>query len=338
MNRKLLSAFIMLLICAGAAWAQTEMPEEAKNHLVKGIETMEMVQSPDDFEQAVREFEDAARLAPDSPEVHYYLGKTLSMVKGQAGRAIKELERYLELAPGAPDAQKVKGEIAGLEELKKASRKSGSLGFVPVVLPDGIYIKYANPGARFYNHQLDRGTKIVAINGIETAGMSLNDFLDHADGEPGSYIEYDIIWGGERRHKRVKRPTREGMKGFREIGEEYLGDIVSESTKPIVVVCWSPESKPCKRLGFMMSRVGHSKFADKAVLLSVSADEHPDLVERFGIQCLPTTLCFKQGHVVDRLDGGTIPEFSSKVSRFIKQYETYVGEPQSAIQHNKAGD
>lgn len=328
----------MLFLCIGIARAQTEMPEEAKNHLVKGIKAMETAQSPDDFEQAVREFEDAARLAPDSPDVHYYLGKTLSLVKGQAGRAIKELERYLELAPGAPDAQKVKGEIAGLEELKKASRKSGSLGFVPVVLPDGVYIKYANPGARFFDHRLDRGTKIVAINGIETAGMSLNDFLDHADGEPGSYIDYDIIWGEKRINKRVKRPSREGMRGFREIGEEYLDDIVSESTKPVVVVFWSPESKPCKHLSFMMTRVGHSKFADKAVLLSVSADEHPDLVERFGIQLLPTTLFFKQGHVADRLDGGTIPEFSSKVSGFIKQCETYDNEPQSKIQHNEAGD
>ena len=319
----------MLLLCIGVAWAQTEMPEEAKNHLVKGIKAMETAQSTDVFEQAVREFENATRLAPDSPEVHYYLGKTLSLVKGQAGRAIRELERYLELAPGAPDAQKVRSEIAGLEELKNASRKSGSLGFVPVVLPDGVYIKYANPGARFYDHRLDKGTKIVTINGIETAGMSLNDFLDHADGEPGSYVEYDIIWGGERRQVRVKRPSRELMRGFHEIGEEYLDDIVSESTKPLVVVFWTPESKPCKHLSFMMARVGHG-FSDKAVLLSVSADEHPDLVERFGIQHLPTTLFFKQGHVVDRLDGGTIPEFSSKVSKFIKQYETYVGEPQSA--------
>lgn len=335
MNKKLLSAFIMLLICAGVAWAQTEMPEEAKNHLVKGIETIETAQSPDDFEQAVREFEDAARLAPDSPEVHYYLGKTLSLAKGQAGRAIKELERYLELAPDAPDAERVKSEIAKLEELKNTSRKSGSLGFLPVVLPDGVYVKYVYPGSPIISQRLRRGVKIVAINGLSTAGMNLNDFLDHMDGEPGSSLELDIVSAGERQHITVKRKgpsqTRRFMKGFRVLGEEYFDDIVSESTKPLVVVFWAPECKPCEHvLKFMMFR--GQRLMDKAVFLSVSVDQHPDLVERFGIQRLPTTLFFKQGHVVDRLEGDKIQgEHSSKLIRFIKHYETYNGESQSAI-------
>ena len=316
MNRKLLSAFIILLICAGVAWAQTEMPEEAKNHLVKGIEAMEMVQSPDDFEQAVREFEDAARLAPDSPEVHYYLGKTLSMVKGQAGRAIKELEKYLELAPGAPDAQKIRGEIAGLEELKKAIRRSGFLGFLPVVLPDGVYVKYVYPG--YTDHRLTRGVKIVTINGIETAGMSLKDFLDHMDGEPGSSVELDTVRAGEQQRIKKKRRPQRLMRGFRELGEEYFDDIVSESTKPLVVVFWAPGSKPCQTLSRMMNRMrGGYKRINELVLLSVSVDEHPDLGERFGIQRLPTTLYFKQGHVVDRLEGGTNQEWTSKISRLM---------------------
>jgi thiol-disulfide isomerase/thioredoxin len=311
----------MLLILASVSWAQTEMPEEAKKHLLKGMEIMEMAQSPDIFKQAVREFEDAAWLAPDSPEVHYYLGKTLSLVKGQAGRAISELERYLELTPAAPDAQKVRGEIAELEELKKISRKSGSFGFLPVVLPDGVYVKYVYPGAGLIDHRLKRGVKIVAINGIETAGMSLKDFLDHMDGEPGSSLELDIIRAGKQQHIKRKRPSRKRKKGFRELGEEYFADIVSKSTKPVIVVFWAPESKPCETLSRMMGRMRVSyKRLNEAVLLSVSVDEHPDLVDRYKIQRLPTTLFFKQGHVADRLDGGTNQEFSSKVSRFIKQY------------------
>ncbi|MBW2632248.1 MAG: thioredoxin fold domain-containing protein [Deltaproteobacteria bacterium] len=319
MNRKLLGVFIMLLICASVAWAQAEMPEEAKKHLVKGIEAMEMAQSPDDFEQAVREFEDAARLAPDSPDVHYYLGKTLSLVKGQAGRAIKELERYLELAPGAPDAQKVRGEMAGLEELKNARRKSGSLGFLPVALPDGVYVKYVYPGARLIDHRLKRGVK-----GIGTAGMSLKDFLNHMDGEPGSSLELDIIKAGEQQHIKKKRNARKLMKGFRELGEEYFDDIISESTKPIVVVFWSPWCKPCETLSRMMVRVSVSyKRLNEVVLLSASVDEHPDLVDRYKIESLPTTLFFKQGHVADRLEGGTNQEFSTKLSGFVKNYEAY---------------
>ena len=324
MNRKLLSAFIMLLICAGVAWAQTEMPEEAKKHLVKGIEAIEMAQSPDDFEQAVKEFEDAVRLAPDSSEVHYYLGKTLSLVKGQIGRAIKELERYLELAPNAPDAKKIKDEIAGLEEIKTMSMKSGSFGFLPVVLPDGVYVKDVYPVTGLIDHRLKRGVKIVAINGIETAGMGLKDFLDHMDGEPGSTLELDIIRAGEQQHIKKKRSSRKRMKGFSELGEEYFDDIVSKSTKPLVVVFWASGSKPCKTLShLMMGRMRTYKRLNEVVLLSVSVDEHPDLVDRYKIQHLPTTLFFKQGHVADRLEGGTNQEFSKRLTGFIKNYEAY---------------
>ena len=308
----------MLLLCVGIAWAQTELPEEAKNHLVKGMKAMETAQSPGDFEQATREFEYAARFAPDSPEVHYYLGRTLSLVKGQIGRAIKELERYLQLAPNAPDAQKVKDKIAGLEEIKSMSVKSGSLGFLPVALPDGIYIKYVYPGAQLrLDHRLKRGVKIVAINGIETAGMGLKEFLTHLDGEPGSSLEFDIVRAGKQEHVRTKRPSRKSMRGFHELGEEYFDDIVSESTRPLVAVFWSPWCKYCETLGRMMTRVGHG-YRDRGRLLSISVDEHPDLAERFNIWCLPTTLFFKQGHLVDRLNGGTNQDFASKVAGFLK--------------------
>ncbi len=318
MNRKLLSALIVLLLCIDVAWAQSGLPEKAADHLRRGIEAIETARSPDGFEQAVREFEDAARLAPDSPDVHYYLGQTLALVKGQTGRAIKELARYLELAPQAPDARQVRDKIAGLQEIKNMSVRSGSLGFLPVVLPDGVYVKYVYPGARFrLDHRLTRGVKIAAINGIKTVGMGLKEFLAQLDGEPGSVLELDIVRAGKQEHVRTRRPSRKSMQGFRELGEECFDDILAQSTGPLVVVFWSPWCRYCETLSRMMTRMGYG-YGDRGRWLSISADEHPDLVERFDIQGLPTTLFFKQGRLVDRLNGGTNQEFASRVAGFLK--------------------
>lgn len=334
MRQNILYMLLILsfVITRGMSFGQEKLLPEAKEHLARGIEAIEAANSPDEYDNAVREFEEAARLAPESADVHYYLGRVLSMVKGQAGRAIKELERYLTLSPDSPDRKKVRGMIKELEEIKNTTRMAGSLGFIPVVLSDGVYIKYKYPfrlGIR-----VERGDKITAIDGVSTRGMSLGEFLSHLDGEPGTYVELDIIRAGEGKHIRIKRPSRKWMRGFRELGDDYFDDIAKETEGPLIVVFWAPWCKSCEHMSKMMTRIGllgdrnvFSRTGNSAgncpTFISISVDKHPELTEQYNIKAIPTTLFLKKGVPVNRHEGGNPQEFAKKVMKFIKNYDTY---------------
>jgi len=77
-----------------------------------------------DYKSAIKEFEQAIKLAPNWPDVYYNLG----MVQGTAGNydeAINNLKKYLELSPEANDAAQVKENINKLEYKRERSNIEG---------------------------------------------------------------------------------------------------------------------------------------------------------------------------------------------------------------------
>ena len=74
-----------------------------------------------DDNAAVSEFEKAAKLAPAESKVQVLLGITLEKV-GRIPDAIRAYRRFLELEPGAPDAEKVKAHIETLGSAPPAAR------------------------------------------------------------------------------------------------------------------------------------------------------------------------------------------------------------------------
>ena len=195
MGKKILLMIMVPLLFAAPAWAQQDIPEAAKKHLLAGIDAVEKAKTPSDFDRVLGEFEAAAKIAPDSPDVYYFIGKTLSMTRGRTKQAIDAYKRYLALAPNAPDAAKVKAEIADLEKLKAWSRKSGSIGMAAVALPDGFYLRsvYGNSPATAAG--LRQGDKIVAVDGRPTKGLTLMQFSELLDGAPGSTCTMDVVRG-----------------------------------------------------------------------------------------------------------------------------------------------
>ena len=108
-----LISMVILLVWVSVVLAGT-VPEEARRFMARGIAAVEMAKSPEDYEQAIKEFQQAARLAPDWPDPYNNLGFVQSKA-GHTTSAIKSYQRYLDLAPGSPDAAKVREEISKLE-------------------------------------------------------------------------------------------------------------------------------------------------------------------------------------------------------------------------------
>jgi len=120
-----LPAAIFVIFCSVAAFGQNVYQEEAKRHFDRGIAFMETAKSPADYEAAIREFKQAARLWPDWPDVFYNLACAQEKV-GEYGAAEENLDHYILMIPDAGGTEKVKSLIGRLE------KKYGHDDFTPL--------------------------------------------------------------------------------------------------------------------------------------------------------------------------------------------------------------
>jgi hypothetical protein len=94
--------------------------------MVRGRAAVEMAKAPEQYRMAIVEFEQAVRLAPHWADAHY----NLASVQAKAGdtvAAIHGFRRYLELAPAAADAARVRDEIIKLEYQLEVQQTATSL-------------------------------------------------------------------------------------------------------------------------------------------------------------------------------------------------------------------
>jgi len=104
-----LGAVFVLLCGIGLSFGQ-EVSPEARRHFDAGLAAAEKARSAQEYLPAIWEFEEAARLAPDWPGAVRALGMVQRAAKKYA-EAEKSFRRYLELAPNAADADRIRGLI-----------------------------------------------------------------------------------------------------------------------------------------------------------------------------------------------------------------------------------
>jgi len=88
--------------------------EDARRHMARGQAAVEMAKSPVELEDAIKEFQEAARLEPNWPDPYYNLGLTQEKA-GKLREAAASFKKYLQLAPNVPDAAKIQEQIYKLE-------------------------------------------------------------------------------------------------------------------------------------------------------------------------------------------------------------------------------
>ena len=115
LSGKTLALVLVFLVIAPVVRGQT-ISKKARQHMTCGQAAVEKAKKPADYEKAIREFERAAKLAPDWPEIYYNLGVVQEKVK-LYGKAIENLKKYLALTPDAKDADAVRDLIYKIEFL-----------------------------------------------------------------------------------------------------------------------------------------------------------------------------------------------------------------------------
>ncbi len=108
------------------------------------------------------------------------------------------------------------------------------------------------------------------------------------------------------------------------ITADSFDQLVSEASNVLLVDVWAPWCAPCRALLPLLEKVA-ATFSSELTLLTLNADEYPQLVERLAVRTLPTVLLIKHGNELDRLTG---VQSESQLLGFITPY---IAEPPSDL-------
>lgn len=100
------------------------------------------------------------------------------------------------------------------------------------------------------------------------------------------------------------------MERFNELLSVHASDL-------IVVDCYATWCGPCKQIGPKFEKLAES-YAN-VILLKVDADELQELVENYGVSCLPTFLFFKGGEKVHHFSGADIDKLTAEIDAKIAE-------------------
>lgn len=89
---------------------------------------------------------------------------------------------------------------------------------------------------------------------------------------------------------------------FQCVGEENFEVEIAKSSKPVLVVFWAAWSRPCRIIDAVLGDVD-ATCAGSVKILKVNADDNPHLSLSYGVEFIPTLLCFVAGHLREKLVG-----------------------------------
>lgn len=312
-TKNIILLFVFILTVNISVKAQKEIPENIKGILQEGIQSIDAAKVPDDIDKAIDCFKKAVKLAPDFPEAHYYLGRTLMLIEGNTRSAVKEYKKYLALYPDAPDKESVTAEISKLENTLKIKRNSSLMGVELMAMNGGIYIRRvqelaASRGQSRMQH-LVPGEQILKINGEDLKESNLQEVLNKISEDTNEKIELTVMGSGEPFKAIVPKSGTKGM--VKALDEEDLHELISGSAK--VIVIWNSDQSKSK--GSYLGKVNafiNANAGVKAYQVNVSKNKMADVEFDIDTESLPAVYLYKDGKLVETIKGFQPDEFAEK--------------------------
>lgn len=327
-NNPLIKAIVIIIIAlvtCTVTVAQNEIPDHIKDYIINGVSALESAKSPQDIENAYNFFSKAAELAPDYPDVHYFLGRTLALIQGNIKRAVKELKLYLEMYPGAPDKEDVYAEITSLEKSLGSKKSEYLLGISLVELIDGIYVYRVSPNYPPFGRRgvpIKSGDKLIGINNIDIAGYSLQEVLqifeaDSLDIEKPRKIT--VVRGGTEYKLDMYKRKKDLDFRIKDLGEDDLKELIQNSIKPMAVFFVSDWCPDCQK--YFDDRTVQNptyEYRNDMSFIYANIDERSSLKDDFAIKGTPEIHLYKNGKLFDVVNGYDRDLFIEKVKELMQ--------------------
>ena len=91
------------------------------------------------------------------------------------------------------------------------------------------------------------------------------------------------------------------------LNDDNFDEEIKSIRGPILVDFWASWCAPCKTIAPWLDELA-AEFAGRAHVAKIDIDENGDVVNRFGIQSVPTLVVFHDGKIVDQMVGAAPKE------------------------------
>lgn len=78
--------------------------------------------------------------------------------------------------------------------------------------------------------------------------------------------------------------------------------MLAQSDRPVLVDFYATWCGPCQMMAPILEQV-NAQLKGKLKVVKIDTDRYPQLASQYQIQALPTLVLFKQGQLIERIEG-----------------------------------